>query len=181
MKAILWKEFRENLKWGVLLLLASAFVIIALQIVEPDQIVLFSGEYLIQTTFGFAAGALALGLLQTVFEGSRDRWAFLMHRGVSPERILAAKAIVGLTYIVAAAAIPLIGMTWWCSHPGNVPAPFHSVAPLVGVIGIFAAFPAWFAGVLIGLRDVRWYGSRVLPLGLALVPVVCVLASAQNW
>jgi hypothetical protein len=181
MKSILWKEFRENLKWGVLLLLAATFGIIALQVFEPHKIVLFNEEYMVQAAFGFAAGALALGILQTVFEGSRDRWAFLMHRGVSPERILAAKAIAGLTYILVAAGIPLLGMTWWCSRPGNVPAPFHSIAPLVGVIGIFAAFPAWFAGVLIGLRDVRWYGSRILPLGLALAPIISVLVATQYW
>ncbi|MGZ0173787.1 MAG: hypothetical protein ACKVHE_30100 [Planctomycetales bacterium] len=181
MKAILWKEFRENLKWGVLLLLTSAFGIIALQMRQTNEIVFFNENYMIQAAFGFAAGALALGILRTVFEGSRDRWAFLMHRGISPERILTAKAIVGLTYVVAATAIPIFGMAWWCSRPGNVPAPFHSVAPLVGVIGIFSAFPAWFAGVLIGLRDVRWYGSRILPLGLALAPVISVLIAAQYW
>ena len=181
MKAILWKEFRENLKWGVLLLLASAFGIIKHQFVEPNQIVLFNAEYAILSTLGFAAGALALGLLQTVFEGSRDRWAFLIHRGISPERILLAKALVGLSYFLAATVIPLLGMAWWCSQPGNVPAPWHPIAPLAGVVGIFASIPAWFAGVLIGWRDVRWYGVRLLPAGLALFAVVFALTSTLYW
>lgn len=181
MKAIIWKEFRENLKWGVLLLLGSAYGIITLQALELDQVVLFNMEYLIFATFYFPAGALALGLLQTVFEGSRDRWAYLVHRGISPERILAAKAIAGLTYLLIATAVPLIGMTWWCSRPGNVAAPWHPIAPLAGVTAIFAALPAWFAGVLIGLRDVRWYGSRILPAGLGLLPMMAVLMSGQFW
>ncbi len=181
MKAIIWKEFRENLKWGVLLLLGSAYGIITLQALELDQVVLFNSEYLIFATFCFPAGALALGLLQTVFEGSRDRWAYLVHRGISPERILAAKAIAGLTYLLIATALPLIGMTWWCSRPGNVAAPWHPIAPLAGVTAIFAALPAWFAGVLIGLRDVRWYGSRILPAGLGLLPMMAVLMFGQFW
>jgi hypothetical protein len=181
MKAIIWKEFRENLKWGVLLLLGSAYGIITLQALELDQVVLFNSEYLIFATFCFPAGALALGLLQTVFEGSRDRWAYLVHRGVSPERILAAKAVAGLTYLLIATVVPLVGMAWWCSRPGNVAAPWHPIAPLAGVIAIFAALPAWFAGVLIGLRDVRWYGSRFLPAGLGLLPMMAVLMFGQFW
>ena len=164
MRTLLWKEFRENWKWGVLLLVASAIGHAAMQSNER-RIALFTTDYLMFAAFGFSLGALLLGVLQTVFEAQRDRWAYLRHRAITPERILLAKVIVGLSLYAVAVLIPLLLLTVWSSIPGKVPAPFHWSAPLNGLVMLLAGAPYWFAGALIGVRDVRWYGTRLLPVG----------------
>ncbi len=37
----------------------------------------------------------------------------------------------------------------------------------------------WFAGALIGIRDVRWYGTRLLPVGLPIAGIVGMLGSLE--
>lgn len=166
MRTLLWKEFRETWKWGVLLLVASAIGHVSMQVGNERHVVLFTHDYLGFSMFGFALGALLLGVLQTVFEAQRDRWAYLRHRAITPERILLAKAIVGLSLYFVAVLIPLLLLAIWESIPGHVPAPFHWSAPVTGVTMMFAGAAYWFAGALIGVRDVRWYGTRLLPVGL---------------
>ena len=39
----------------------------------------------------------------------------------------------------------------------------------LGCVGaVVAAWPCYFAGLLVALRPARWYGSRILPLAAAL-------------
>ncbi len=110
MRTLLWKEFRENWKWGVLLLLASALWHVASQYEYRNRMALFSADYVAISAMGFSIGGLLLGLMQTVFEAQRDRWAYLRHRAIAPERILFAKGIVGLSLYFAAVLIPLLSL-----------------------------------------------------------------------
>lgn len=180
MRTLLWKEFRENWKWGVLLLTASAIGHVVMQYGNTRRIALFSNDYLGFTAFGFPLGALLLGVLQTVFEAQRDRWAYLRHRAISPERILLAKGIAGLSLYSAAVLIPLLLLTVWSSIPGRVPAPFHWSAPLNGMAMMLAGAPYWFAGALIGVRDVRWYGTRLLPVGVPIMGTVGMVIVVES-
>ena len=180
MRTLLWKEFRETWKWGLLLLIASAIRHVWLQAGTPRQITLFSSAYLAFVGFAFPLGALLLGVLQTVFEAQRDRWAYLRHRAITPEKLLLAKMIVGLSLYVTAALIPLLLLAVWESLPGNVPAPFAWSALVGGLTMLLAGVAFWFAGALIGVRDVRWYGTRLLPVGLPIVGTAGMLATLEQ-
>ena len=80
MKAMLWKELRENLKWAVL-------AMIGLGLAEfygltennnfnyfDQSATLCKSSFLMSTTFGCAAVGLILGLIQILPEQRRDQW-----------------------------------------------------------------------------------------------------------
>lgn len=172
MSTLLWKEFRENLKWGVVLLIISFLYQLGSQFVQPHEQILLDSEFEAYLGFGCAVAAVILGLLQTFREVSRDRWAYLMHRGVTPQEILQSKASVGVGLYLVAAFVPLGILGLWASTPGNVAAPWHPLALLQPSLMILAVTPFWFVGALIAVRDARWYATRLMTFGL---PSVCVL------
>ncbi len=172
MNTLLWKEFRENLKWGVVLLVISFLYQLGCQFVRPREQVLLDAEFEAYLGFGCAVAAVVMGLLQTFREVSRDRWAYLLHRGVTPQQILQAKAIVGVGLYLVAAFVPLGILGLWAATPGNIAAPWHPLALLQPSLMILAVIPFWFVGALISVREARWYATRLMIFGL---PSVCVL------
>ncbi len=169
MSTLLWKEFRENLKWGVVLLIISFLYQLGSQFISPYEQVLLYSNFESMLGLGCAIAATILGLLQTFREVSRDRWAYLMHRGVTPQQILRAKAIVGISLYLVAGLVPLGILCVWAAIPGNVAAPWHPLIPVRPFLTILSLAPFWFVGVLISLRDVRWYGTRLMVFGLPAV------------
>lgn len=171
MRAILWKELRENLRWAALALGASCAMVLA-WIVENryattslDSIA--SEEVLVMLFFTSGAVALGLGVLQTLPESRQSRWAFLVHRALSPTRIFAAKAIAGLGLYTLAVVLPFLAMAGWLSLEGIEERPFHRAMVAPGLLVLLANLTFYFAGVLVCAREARWYGSRLLPLGTA--------------
>ncbi len=79
MSAIIWKEFRENLRWAVLWMLAigAAMAFVLYQSSRPymwsEGGSLLSGGFMMITIIGSALGASLLGLVQTVPERRRGR------------------------------------------------------------------------------------------------------------
>jgi hypothetical protein len=188
-RAMTWKEFRENARWGVLaLLLLSAGMAFGLRQVRLKAgFSQFSGESLTSdafvpvTVFGCAAAAMLLGIIQTFPERRPDAWALLIHRPVSPTRLFVAKATTGLALYLGAAMLPLVGAALWLSRPGHMPTPFDWRLALPGLADVLAAASYYFAGMLIGLRPARWYGSRLLVLGTAVVTSMAVVGLANEF
>lgn len=177
MNTLLWKEFRETLKWGATLLAISFVFQLGSQFMHPEELILSSSDsdfegYL---ALGCAVTAVVMGLLQTFREISRDRWAFLMHRAVTPQQVLWSKAAVGIGMYLIGWIIPLIILSLWSATPGNVAAPWHWMAPLRPLLLILYFIPLWFVGALISVRDARWYGTRLMVFGLPVILAVsCV-------
>ena len=98
MSTLIWKEWREHLKWAPLPGVAILLVFLIARPVTPMPGV--TGAYflcLIAVVFG-----AALGFLQVVFEAQGDKRSLLLHRPLSPSRIFLAKAIAGIAlYLVA--------------------------------------------------------------------------------
>jgi hypothetical protein len=174
MKALFWKECRENLRWAVLALLALslglayAWYHLSQQpaYVRLEQI--WSSENLVLTISTPLIG-LALGLLQVLPELRRDQWAFLVHRPASRTTLFFGKVVPGVCLYLLATILPLLGLAVWASSPNHVPAPFDFRFTLAGWASILAGLPFYFAGLLVALRPARWYGSRALPLLTALL------------
>jgi hypothetical protein len=174
MRIIFLKELREDGLWAFLgMLIFSGLLVMVVhdggQSIGPLRLVLVNARMAMVTGFMLPAMGFALGMLAVLQDRSAGRWGFLIHRPISPSSIFFAKFLAGLLNYLAASVVPLAVTTLWVATPGNVAAPFdwHMILPrLADVLGGIG----WFsAGMLVGARQARWIGSRLFPVGLALV------------
>lgn len=189
MKTLIQKELRENLKVAMAGLLLSVAVVICSQLYYVNLIegirtgVSAAQQYYYRlqplTSDNFKAFSrilcivvgLALGWFQIQSERHRDLWAFLVHRPVTRTTIFLSKASAGLLLYALVVGLPLLYFVWWVATPGHVAAPFEW-GMAWPVLAEFLSGVAWyFAGMLTGIRQARWYGSRVLGLGAACLAV----------
>jgi hypothetical protein len=197
MKALIQKDLRENLKVAVIgLLIFSLLLIQAYQtcLATLTNLItrnmsgqmnalqpLLAQSLLIEATFFCGLFGAALGWLQTRNEAHRDLWAFLIHRPITRTEIFWGKTLAGLCLYLFGAGLPLVVLVAVVRTPGHVAAPFEW-AMLGPVVSIFLTGGAYyFAGVLTGLRQARWYGSRGLGLGLAIAGSASVFAAMEFW
>lgn len=175
LRAMVWKEAKENAKWAGLGLLgvviAAAYAISHIH--GPGNVyVAFADIWTaIETTLTFAAPTLGLllGLIQIVPEQRRDLWAFLIHRPASRSTIFCGKAMTGIRLLFLATLVPLLVFVIWMQVPGNFPAPFDWHLALASILAILSGLVFYFAGMLTALRPARWFGSRALPIPTALL------------
>jgi hypothetical protein len=177
MKALIWKELRENFKWVPLpgLMIFLVFLIDKPDEPMPDQMDTY---FFCLTAVVFGA---ALGFLQIFFEAHGDKRSLLLHRPLSPSRIFLAKALVGVALYVLALGIPFAYLENWYATPGNMPAPYHWRTGLPWLADILSGLVYYFAGMLVAQRDVRWYGSRGLSLVAAFFCSYLVWAVPEFW
>jgi hypothetical protein len=103
-----------------------------------------------------------LGWLQIRSESHRDLWAFLVHRPISRTRILASKVAAGMVLYALGAGLPLVVLVAVARTPGNVAAPFEWSMALPVLANFLGGIACYLAGLLTGLRRVRWYASRTI-------------------
>jgi hypothetical protein len=167
MKALIYKELRENLKlaFPVFLLLT-----VVCWFAAWDGGGILGAESLRIFGLGCAGFGAALGWLQIHHERPRDLWAFLVHRPIARTEIFFAKIIVGLLIYFLAVSLPVLGYLIWISIPGHLSAPFEWGMALPAA-GWTLLGPLWyFAAMLTSLREARWYASRWMGL-VAVLPV----------
>jgi hypothetical protein len=163
MKSLIWKEWRENLKWFPLPGLVILLVTLINRPLTPMPDV--TGAYfrcLIAAVFG-----AALGFLQIFFEAYGDQRSLLLHRPISRSRIFLAKVIAGVGLYVLALGVPFACLEIWLATPGKIAAPYHWRTSLPWLADILSGLVYYFAGMLVAQRNVRWYGSRGLALTAA--------------
>jgi hypothetical protein len=196
MKALILKELRENVKLAVLGL-GILTLILALTAVKYSTILknlggigdsqqmylpwqpLVSSDILIGifcATFG-----AVLGWFQIHNERPRDLWAFLIHRPITRTGIFLAKIIAGLVLYFLATGLPLAGFIVWALVPGHVAAPFQWAMLWPMAILFLSGTLYYFAGMLTGLRQARWYASRALGLGVALFVSLTLNSEPHLW
>ncbi|MBN1346168.1 MAG: hypothetical protein JXQ73_26000 [Phycisphaerae bacterium] len=184
MRAIIWKEIRENLKWGVLLMLAvSVGMTLVLYPMSRSgwNGSLLAGNFQKITTYGAAIGAGLLGLLQTVPELLQHQWAFLIHRPLTRKRLFFGKVVAGLALYAGAMLLPFLVAVIWVATPGHIAVPFHWQMLLPTFADVMGGVGFYFAGLLTGIRQARWYGSRVLPFGLPILCEAYVVMATEFW
>lgn len=173
MKSLIWKEFHENLKWTVLvLLLVGGLMKLSLKSTDLESVM--NPKFLTITSLVGAAFAAILGFLQFCFEAHGDRRAFLLHRPISATRIFLGKALTGLGLYAVALGVPFLCAAVWAATPGKIAAPFRWPMVLPGFADIMTGTAYYFAGALAAGRDARWYGSRGLGLVAAIFCSTCV-------
>ncbi len=182
-KALFWKEWHENARWAALALLLLSLGLAYSVYRQPTfQSVqsIWSDANLVLTTAVPLIG-LAFGLLQILPELRRDQWAFLMHRPATRTTLYFGKVVPGVCLYLIAAIPPLLGFALWASSPNHIPAPFDFRFTLAGWAAILSGLPFYFAGLLVGLRPARWYGSRALPIVSALLAPWAALYLTEFW
>jgi hypothetical protein len=180
-KAILWKEWRENIKWAVFALIGFSIAILHLLYdkLQPDSTVgdafgAISPVTLLMPPF-FAA---ILGVLQVGGELRRDQWAFLIHRPLSRSAIFGGKALAGLVLYLGVTLLPIMVLALWAQIPGNMASPFTWRLLLPLLADILMGVPFYFAGMLAAIRPAYIYGSRVLGFAPA---IICTLAGRGTF
>lgn len=166
MKALLWKEFHENLKWAGVPLLLMFGRMLNFGTCLCDTFFMYVS--LVSAVFGGA-----LGILQMTFESHGDRRALLLHRPIGRTRIFLAKVAAGTALYLLALGLPLAFYLATSFIPGHVARllPLSDRWPLVfpWFADVLTGLVYYLAGALAGLRPGRWYGSRGLGFPVALL------------
>ncbi len=198
MKTLIQKELRENLKLAVIALTAG--LVLLLLTVQMHLVVVKAvttgasnaGDYdLLQplcstmfntgVAFFCAIFGLVLCWVQIQNERPRDLWAFLVHRPMTRTEIFLGKMIAGLAIYFTVTALPLFCFVLWLRFLSPRVAPFDWSMIAVSVTGLVAGLAYYFAGMLVALRQVRWYASRGLPVLSALVVSALTLNTSSFW
>lgn len=184
MRAMLWKELRENLRWAILAALAlGAAEFYGLQLKQlfnygiDTSETLCKATFLMGTTFGSAAVGLVLGLVQILPEQRRDQWAALIHRPVPRSTIYQGKVAAGLVLYFLAAGLPFAFCAWYAATPGHFAAPFVMGMIKPGVADIAGGAVFYLAAVVLALQRGPWYGARML----ALLAAVAASMATHNF
>jgi len=170
MKAMIWKELRENLKWAVLAMIGLGLAeIYGLYYWDPynnrdnGMFSLDKSTFLMATTFGCALTGLFLGFLQILPEQRRDQWATLLHRPVTRGVILRGKVVAGLVLYLFATVPPFLVCIWLVAAPGHI-APFVPGTMFAPIADLSAGMVYYFAALFLALQRGSWFGARVLGL-----------------
>lgn len=196
MRTLIQKELREH---GILALIAlgvcAVLLIPAYQATAARAVSVARGTQwgtdalqplmsstLLTSTLLFCGlyGAI-LGWLQIRSESHRDLWAWLVHRPISRTRIFASKVVAGMVLYGVGAGVPLVVLVAVVRMPGNVAAPFEWPMVLPVFADFLGGITCYLAGLLTGLRQVRWYASRGLGLAAAVAVMIAVIGAAEFW
>jgi hypothetical protein len=176
MRSLIWKEWRENVKWialPTLVILGPTALFGAYELVNVGTLFYVS---LVAAVFG-----AALGFLQVFFESTGDKRSLLLHRPMSRSQIFLAKAIVGVGLYLFALGIPFACAVGLAATPGHLYQPFRWSMVLPWLTDILVGLVYYFAGMLTAQREARWYGSRCLGLAAGLFCSIVVWTVPQFW
>jgi hypothetical protein len=141
-------------------------------------------------TVGIAASAAILGALlgfwQTLLESVSGTWPFLMHRPLTRRGMLLKKLASGAVLLAAATGLPVLLYALWVATIGSRTVPFRWWMTAETWVLWFTSFGVYLAAFLVGIREARWYVSRLWPLvpavGLALIlPELTRFAGLTTW
>ena len=174
MKALMWKECRENLKWVAL----PTLVIGGLMAVLAPPSLMDNGSLLIFALIAGLFGAM-LGFLQIFAEAQGDKRSLLLHRPLHRSQIFLAKASVGIGLYLLALGIPFALEVSLAATPGHIAEPFSWPITLPWLADVLTGLVYYFAGMLAAQREARWYGSRCLGLAAGLFCSILVWTLPQ--
>lgn len=184
MTAMILKELKANLKWALLACAAWSACLFAFARVSAEptlayrEMLSFPAQAV--TVLLFPLMGFLLSLVQALPESRRDAWAFLVHRPLSRGRIFWSKAIAGLLLYFAAVLLPAVVFLIWLIRPGRLALPFEWRALLPASADLATGVIYYFAGLLVAVRQARWFGSRIWPLFAAVV-VSLLVCRLGGW
>jgi hypothetical protein len=177
MTSLIWKEWREHIKWVPI---PGLVILLVFLIDKPEEPMFETTDAYYFSLIAVVFGA-ALGFVQIFFEGHGDKRSLLLHRPLSPSRIFAAKVVAGISLYLLALGVPFVCLESWMATPGSMPAPYHWRTSLPWLADILSGLVYYFAGMVTAGREARWYGSRGLGLAAAFCCSYLVWSVPEFW
>ena len=175
MKAMLWKELRENLKWGALaflaLIMGEFYALSAAHTSSSDNyrdLTLMSSAFLLVSAFGCSAIGVGLALVQVLPELRRDQWAALLQRPVSRGTIFLGKVGAGLLLYLGATLLAFVASVAYVIMPGQFAAPMVPGMLIPGLSDLCLGM-AFYSGTLLICLDRGPWWTRRLVVGFSLI------------
>jgi hypothetical protein len=186
-KAIVLKEVRENAWMAAVALAAYALVLVTLTGFDfwtmrwyPVQQIPFQDvRFLIWSIIISAVFGTLLGIRQSWWESVRGTSVFLLHRPIARRAVFATKLATGAALFLSATGLPLLVYALWADRPGTHASPFYWSMTATCWLYWLAMTAVYAAAFLTGLRDARWFGSRLFPLVSVALPLA--LLSEMPW
>ena len=107
--------------------------------------------------------AVVLGLWQTLGESVRGTWRYLRQRPIPFSRLLLTKGAAGIGLLFFSTGVPLAVYLMWAASEGWHSSPFEWQMAAPTFLGWASSTAAYLAAFLVGIREARWYGSRLWP------------------
>lgn len=154
MKYLIWKEWRENFKWALIV-----FIIILLYKIDLVFETYRDGDFYYVSIFNIihkivTPSEVLLGLLlahMQLYEeiSKKDNWAFLLHRPISRSTIFFAKIIAGFSLYFFATLLPMLFVVAGFVIPGIFPVPYQYIflpvqAPIILIIAGLIPYAGMF-------------------------------------
>ncbi len=191
MKALAFKELREV--FGIAIAALGGYLALVLSLMGAKVFewipgmphgtteVPFTGEGFF-VFFGFVSVlfAIALGFRQSIVESCRGTYLFLLHRPLNREAIFLTKLATGLTVFFLCSAVPILVYGSWAALPGRHPSPFEWSMTAGAWRWLLLTSLLYLGAFLSGIRKVRWFGTRLLPL-IASVTLLIVVGNLRWW
>jgi hypothetical protein len=185
-KTLVLKEVRENAWMAAAALVAYAFLLLPLTGFDlwtmrwyPVQRIPFQdGQYLLWSILISAVYATLLGLRQSWWESVRGTSVFLLHRPMPRWAVFGTKLATGAVLFLSATVLPLFAYALWAARPGTHASPFYWSMTATCWLYWLAMTAVYAAAFLTGLRDARWFGSRLFPLVSVALPLILISETA---
>ena len=185
MKTIFKKELRDCLRWTPL---GMVLGLVMLWMIWPNDV--YSATEMdsaLVMQLGLCASliAIALGLLQSLFDIRNDSRGYLLHRPIERQKIFWGKVAAGYVAYMITLAVPVVVAMVYLQLKGieRMPTNALQVVPfLIASAVIFLLHPTalWIAN-----RDARWVGTRLLPFigAISLVVFFCTMINelSVSW
>ena len=182
-KALTLKELRETGWIALLALLIYGFMLADLMGYsflrmrwEPvDGVPFFRESFLFRSALIATVFGVLLGFRQSAWESIRGTSVFLLHRPMPRGAVFSTKLAAGIALFLAATGVPLLVYALWAATPGTHASPFYWSMTGSSWIGWLAMVSVYLAAFLCGIRNARWFGSRLFPLIGIAVPVIAAM------
>jgi ABC-type transport system involved in multi-copper enzyme maturation permease subunit len=125
--------------------------------------------------------AITLGFRQSAWEPSQGTALYLLHLPLGRRIIFLTKLSTGIGLLLVSTLLPIVLYATWAATPGTHPGPFEwsMTGP---AFQMWLLMPLAYLGAFAsGIRQARWFGTRLLPLLAVTVPAILVFAVSQWW
>ncbi|HEY4129089.1 MAG TPA: hypothetical protein VGM50_00620 [Gemmatimonadaceae bacterium] len=180
-RAMLWKEMREGWKVALIALVVvgcTQLLSLGIQTVVNDGDTVVTYATSPQTSF-FTLTTAIVGLIIGGYcvarERSGDMRAWLVHRPVEPAVLFWAKASAAAFWYLIATILPLVVYSVVRLRRADVGAPFLPAMLLPDAADAMCGLAYVLAGMLVMMRQARWFGSRLAPAGAAIEATIVVM------
>ena len=149
--------------------------------VTPVDVPFVQGNF--DTMLFFIGGvlAIALGFRQSAWEPSQGTALYLLHLPLPRRTIVLTKLLTGIGLLLVCTLVPILMYATWAALPRTHPGPFEW-RMIGGSLRIWLLLPLVYLGAFTsGIRQGRWFGSRLLPLASIAVPATFSYVVPHWW